>query len=83
VSEFPFLRVSFRKEPGTRLKNRFYAFLNAQMSGYNLSSILEQFTTGSRVPENVKPAWIPSPRFSNVRVPRNPEPTVDLEFPGS
>ncbi len=38
------------KEPGTRLKNRFYVFLDTEMSGYNLSSILEQVTTGFRVP---------------------------------
>jgi hypothetical protein len=49
---FPFLRVPFLKELGTRLKNRFYVFLDMQMSGCNLSSILEPVTTGSRVPEN-------------------------------
>ncbi len=59
VSGFPFLSVSLPKEPGTRLKNRFCVFLNAQISGYNLSSILEQVTTGSRVPESGNPQWVP------------------------
>jgi hypothetical protein len=49
VLGFPFL-----KEPETRLKKRFCVFLDAQMSGYNLSSILEPVTTGFRVPENEK-----------------------------
>ncbi len=52
VSGFPFLRDPFLKEPETCLKNRFCVFLDTQMSRYNLSSILEQVTTGSRVPEN-------------------------------
>ncbi len=60
VSGLPFLRVAFLKESGTRLKNRFHVFLDTQMSGYNLSSILEQVTTGSRVPENGKPIRVPS-----------------------
>jgi hypothetical protein len=76
---------SFLKEPGTRLKNRFCVFLDTQMSGYNLSSILEQVTTGSWVSENGEPAKIlvlgfqapssPVPRFlkkgthSRFRVP--------------
>ncbi len=79
VSGFPFLT-----KPGTRLKNRFCVFLDTQMSGYNLSSILEQVTTGSRVPENEEPirvsrngksARISSPRSSSARVPkkRNPQ----------
>jgi hypothetical protein len=55
VSGFP-----FPKEPGTRLKNRFCVFLDTQMSGYNLSSILEQVTTGFRVPKNGKPARLGS-----------------------
>jgi hypothetical protein len=50
VSGFPFL-----KEPGTCLKNRFCVFLDTQMSGYNLSSILEQVTMGSRVLESAEP----------------------------
>jgi hypothetical protein len=52
------------------------------MSGYNLSSILEQVTTGfwergtrggsgSRVPRNWKPTRIPSPKFSSAWVPRD------------
>ncbi len=49
VSGSLFLRVPFPKEPGTRLKNRFSIFLDMKMSGCNLSSILEQITTGSRV----------------------------------
>ncbi len=52
VSGFSFLRVPFLKQPGTCLKNHFCVFLDTQMSGYNLSSILEQVTTSSRVPEN-------------------------------
>ncbi len=52
VSELPFLRVPFPKEPGIRLKNRFCVFLDTHMSGYNLSSILEQVTTDSQIPEN-------------------------------
>jgi hypothetical protein len=54
VSGFPFL-----KELRTCLKNRFCVFLDTQMSGYNLSSILEQVTTGSRVPENREPIRVP------------------------
>jgi hypothetical protein len=60
VSQLPFLRVRFLKETGICLKNRFCVFLDTQMSGYNLSSILEQVTTGSRVPENGKPIRVPS-----------------------
>jgi hypothetical protein len=59
VSGFPFLRVPFLKEPGTCLKNRFCLFLDTQMSGYNLSSILEQVTTCSRVSENGEPIRVP------------------------
>jgi hypothetical protein len=55
VSGFPFLRDPFLTEPGTCLKNHFCVFLDTQMSGYNLSSILEEVTTGSRVPENGEP----------------------------
>jgi len=44
------VRVPFPKESGTRLKNRFCVFLDTQMSGYNLSSILEQVTKRSRIP---------------------------------
>jgi hypothetical protein len=58
VSGFPFLKVPFLMEPGTRLKNRFCVFLDRQMYGYNLCSILEQVTTGFRVPGNVEPAEI-------------------------
>jgi len=81
---------SFLKEPGTRLENRFCVFLDTQMSGYNLSSILEQVTTGSRVSENGEPIrvpgfWergtpedpgsrIPSPMFSSVHVPKKRNP---------
>ena len=70
VSGFPFL-----KEPETRLKNRFYVFLDTQMSGYNLSSILEHATTGCRVSGNGKPTRIPSPKSFSARVPkkRNPQ----------
>ncbi len=50
---------SFLKEPGTCLKDCFCVFLDTQISGYNLSSILEQVTTGSRVPENGEPIWVP------------------------
>lgn len=53
------VRVPFSKEPGTRLKIHFCAFLDTLMSGYNLSSILEQVTTDSRVPENGEPIWVP------------------------
>jgi hypothetical protein len=60
VAGFPFLRVPFLKEPGTCLKNRFCVFLDTQMSGYNLSSILEQVTTVSRVPENGEPIRLPN-----------------------
>jgi hypothetical protein len=51
--------VPFLKEPGTCLKNRFCVFLDTQMSGYNLSSILEQVTTGFRVPKNGEPIRVP------------------------
>ncbi len=54
VSGFPFL-----KEPGTCLKNHFCVFLDAQTSGYNLFSILEQVTTGSLVPENEESIQVP------------------------
>ncbi len=40
VSGFPFLRVPFSKEHGTRLKNSFYAFSDTLVSGYSLSFIL-------------------------------------------
>jgi hypothetical protein len=60
VSGFPFLRIPFLKELGTCLKNRFYAFLDTHMSGYNLSSILEQVNTGSHFPENGEPIRIPT-----------------------
>ncbi len=75
VSGFPFLRVPFLKEPETCLKNRFYAFLDTQMSGYNLSSILEQVTTASRFPENGEPIRIPKKR--------NPKRRVDFRFSSS
>ncbi len=76
------VRVPFLKESETCLKNRFCIFLDTQMSGYNLSSILEQVTTGSRVPKkrNPKPTVdfrFPVPGFSGtgdpprVRFPRN------------
>ncbi len=55
MPRFPFLRISFSEDLWTRLKNRFCAFLETRISEYNLSSILEQLTTGSRVPENEKP----------------------------
>jgi hypothetical protein len=51
VSGFPFPR-----EPGTRLKNRFCVFSDIQMSGYSLSSILEQVTTCSRIPKSENPS---------------------------
>jgi hypothetical protein len=40
------------------------------MSGYNLSSILEQITTGSRVPENESPPeFLKRRAHSRFRVP--------------
>ena len=64
--------LGFRSQ-GTRnpLKNRFCAFLGTLMSEYNLCSILEQVTTGSRVPKNGEPA---PTGFPGSRVPRNGEP---------
>jgi hypothetical protein len=60
MSEFSFLRASFSKEAGTCLKNHFCAFSDTLVFGYNISSILEEVTTGSRVPENGEPAEISS-----------------------
>jgi hypothetical protein len=40
-------------------ENSFCAFSNALVSGYNYFSILEQATTGSRIPENEKPFQVP------------------------
>jgi hypothetical protein len=56
---FPFLRVPFLKELRTCLKDHFCVFLDTQMSGYNLSFILEQVTSGSRVLENGEPIRVP------------------------
>ncbi len=83
VSGFPFLSVPFLKESGTRLKNRSHVFLDMQMSGYNLSYILEQVTTPSRVPANGKPIRVSSfwergtREDSGSRVPRNGKPETD------
>ncbi len=38
------------------MKNRICAFLGTVTAEYNLSSILEQVTAGTRVPENGEPA---------------------------
>ena len=72
VSGFPSLRVPFSKEPGTRLKNRFCALSHSLVFGYNLSSILEQVTTGSRVLENGERTRVPgNGELAGSRVPRN------------
>jgi len=39
-SKFRGVRVPFSKEPGTRLKNHFWAFSDTLVSEYNLSFIL-------------------------------------------
>ncbi len=81
--------LPFLKEPGTRLKNRFHVFLDMQMSGYNLSYILEQVTTASRVPANGKPIRVSSfwergtREDSGSRVPRNRKPETDTPTPDS
>ncbi len=70
VSGFPFLRVPFLKEPTACLKNRFCLFLDTQMSGYNLSSILEQVTTGSCVSENGEPIRVPDSQKKRTQNPQ-------------